>query len=202
MPFLTVPLLMQAVPNLPQKRAEEVLPHLERAIVEAGATTKARAAAFIAQVGHESGSFRYNEELASGDAYEGRKDLGNTQPGDGRRFKGRGYIQVTGRENYTKAGQALGLPLVQQPELAALPENAARIAAWYWRTRGLNELADAGKFDAITKRINGGFNGKADRDTRFAKALAVVGENAGSLGLGTVLLAGLGFFLWRRYRRW
>lgn len=167
--------LVQMSPGLSLEKAREVAPHLNNAMREAGINTPARQAAFIAQLGHESGNFRYSEEIASGRAYEGRRDLGNTQPGDGERFKGRGYIQLTGRANYAAAGRALGLDLVNNPELAARPENAARIAAWYWNSRGLNARADAGDFDGITRAINGGYNGKADRDQRYRAALAAIG---------------------------
>lgn len=122
-----------------------------------------REAMFIAQVAHESGSFRYVRELASGEAYEGRKDLGNTEEGDGMKYKGRGLIQITGRANYQRYGEMLGLPLIESPELLEEPKNAARSAAAFWATHGLNELADKGDFLAITKRINGGTNGYQDR---------------------------------------
>ncbi len=171
--------LKTIVPGLSDQKAAEVAPHLNRAMAEAGIDSPARKSAFIAQLAHESGGFKYNEEIASGRAYEGRRDLGNTQPGDGERFKGRGYIQLTGRANYAAAGKALGLDLIKNPELASRPENAARVAAWYWNTRGLNGLADKGNFDGITKRINGGYNGKADRDQYHARALQVLKDNVG-----------------------
>ncbi|MFZ9839994.1 MAG: glycoside hydrolase family 19 protein [Opitutaceae bacterium] len=171
--------IQQIVPGISAAKAAEVAPHLNRAMAEGGMDNPARKAAFIAQVAHESGGFRYNEEIASGRAYEGRSDLGNTQPGDGERFKGRGYIQLTGRANYAAAGKALGLDLVNQPELAARPENAARVAAWYWNSRGLNSLADRGDFDGITRRINGGYNGKADRDQYHARAQGVLQNSHG-----------------------
>jgi predicted chitinase len=171
--------LQAIVPSLSAGKAAEVAPHLNRAMAEAGIDSPARKAAFIAQVAHESGGFQFNEEIASGRDYEGRRDLGNTQPGDGERFKGRGYIQLTGRANYAAAGKALGLDLVNHPELAARPENAARVAAWYWNSRGLNGLADRGDFDGITRRINGGFNGKADRDQYFGRAQRILKESVG-----------------------
>lgn len=172
--------LVQSCPGLSLEKAREVAPHLNQAMQEAGINTPARQAAFIAQLAHESGNFKYSEEIASGRAYEGRRDLGNTQPGDGERFKGRGYIQLTGRANYAAAGKSLGLDLVNHPELAARPENAARIAAWYWNSRGLNAKADAGDFDGITRSINGGYNGKADRDRRYEVALATLGRDGNS----------------------
>ncbi len=170
--------------NISAEKAREVAPHLNVAMAEANINTPQRKSAFIAQMMHESGGFRYNEEIASGAAYEGRRDLGNTQPGDGRRFKGRGYIQLTGRANYEAAGRALGLDLVNNPELAARPENASRVAAWYWNSRGLNSLADQGNFDGITRRINGGYNGKADRDRIFAAASDVLRDSHGAPSTG------------------
>ena len=118
---------------------------------------------FLAQVAHESGGFRYVCELASGEDYEGRADLGNTEPGDGVRFRGRGLIQITGRANYRDCGNALGVDLLGQPELLERPVLAARSAGWFWISRNLNELADRGDVRAITKRINGGLNGYQDR---------------------------------------
>ena len=163
------------MPSLPSTRAADVLPFLLAALDEAEINTPVRAAAFLAQLGHESCDLRYFEELATGAAYEGRKDLGNTQPGDGIRYKGRGPIQLTGRSNYRAASLALGLDLEGNPSQAAAVDVGFRTAAWFWRTHGLNEMADAGGFDAITKRINGGFNGKPDRDARFARCKAALG---------------------------
>lgn len=163
--------LQKIVPGLTAERAAEVAPHLNRAMAEAGIDNPQRKAAFVAQLAHESGGFKYMEEIASGRAYEGRRDLGNTQPGDGERFKGRGFIQVTGRANYAAASKALGEDFVNHPERAGTLENAARVAAWYWNSRGLNEKADRGDFDGITKSINGGYNGKADRDHYYSRAL-------------------------------
>jgi putative chitinase len=137
--------------------------------------TPLRQACFLAQIGHESGSLRYVRELASGEAYEGRKDLGNTQPGDGVLFKGRGLIQITGRTNYQTCGTALGLNLVANPPLLEQPENAAKSAGWFWGTHNLNALADQGNFKLITRRINGGYNGFADRVTFYVEARKVLG---------------------------
>jgi predicted chitinase len=138
-------------------------PLAEAAMVEFSITSQARAEMFLAQVLHESGALAFFEEIASGAAYEGRTDLGNTHPGDGRRYKGRGPIQLTGRANYRWAGGRLGLDLEGQPQLAARHDVGWRIAGLYWKSHGLNELADRGDFLAITKRINGGTNGLASR---------------------------------------
>lgn len=129
---------------------------------------------FLAQIGHESGELRYVRELASGSNYEGRKDLGNTQPGDGVRYKGRGLIQITGRRNYALCGLGLDLPLLENPELLEVPENAAMSAGWFWHNNNLNALADLNLFDKITRRINGGNNGEADRKRIYGLAFNVI----------------------------
>ena len=129
--------------------------------------TLLRQAPFLAQLGHESGELRYTEELASGDAYEGRRDLGNTIPGDGPRFKGRGLIQLTGRANYQAYGDAIGRNLVDgdNPNLLATdPDLAVDVACWFWQTHGLGGLADRDDVIGITKKINGGLNGLPDRE--------------------------------------
>lgn len=148
-------------------RAREWLPHIEAAMAEFDINTPARQAAFLAQIGHESGGLHWSIEIwgptEAQCRYEGRRDLGNTQPGDGFRFRGRGLIQTTGRHNYIATGEALGFDFVSNPEVLSQPEHAARSAGWYWRSRGCNELADVGDFRRITIRINGGTNGFDDR---------------------------------------
>ena len=137
-----------------------------------------RAAAFIAQIGHESGQLKYVKEIwgptAAQSRYEGRADLGNTQSGDGSKYRGRGLIQITGRANYKACGDALGLDLINQPQLLEKPQHACMSAAWFWATKGLSTLADEGKFETITRRINGGVNGLADRQMLYARALKVL----------------------------
>jgi putative chitinase len=149
---------------------------LTEAMTEFGIDTPARQAAFLAQVAHESGSLRYVRELASGRAYEGRVDLGNTQPGDGVRFKGRGLIQITGRANYRACSLALfgDARLLDRPEILEQAVPACRSAAWFWSSRGLNALADTGNFRAITRAINGGYNGMPDRLAHYARAKVVL----------------------------
>lgn len=166
--------LRRIMPSLPESKARSYLPHLNRAMAEAKINTPKRQAAFLAQLAHESAQLRYFEEIASGAAYEGRRDLGNTQPGDGRRFKGRGPIQLTGRSNYRSAGRALGINLEGNPTRAADPDVGFRVAAWYWSTRNLNTYADAGNFSAITYRINGGYNGASDRLAYYRTALSAL----------------------------
>jgi putative chitinase len=131
-----------------------------------------RLAHFMAQLVHESGSFRYMEEIASGQAYEGRADLGNTEPGDGKRFKGRGPIQITGRANYRTFGRKIGIDIERHPEIAAIPSIGLHLALEYWKDRKLNERADADDVVGITKRINGGTNGIEDRKAHLAKIRA------------------------------
>jgi predicted chitinase len=141
---------------------------------DAEITPGLREAHAMAQFLHESGGFQFKRELASGQAMNGRADLGNTQPGDGPRFKGRGWIQITGRFNYRKFGRILGLPLEQQPELAETDENAAKIACAFWTDTGLNRFADRDDIMTITRRINGGLNGLADRRSRLQLAKRVL----------------------------
>lgn len=136
--------------------------------------TPQRIRMFLAQIGHESAQFRYLEELASGEAYENRKDLGNTSPGDGVRYKGRGVIQITGKSNYALAALALDLPLLEHPELLAQLPHALESAGWFWSNGNLNSLCDLGLFERLTKRINGGLNGYADRYKLYQRAFDVI----------------------------
>lgn len=125
---------------------------------------------FLAQVAHESDHFKTTREYASGKAYEGRKDLGNTQKGDGERYRGRGLIQLTGRANYTAASKALAIPYVDNPVLVEAFPAAALVSGWFWQSRGLNELSDKDDVHAVTRRVNGGLNGIASRIALLAKA--------------------------------
>jgi putative chitinase len=141
-------------------------------------TTPLRMAHFVSQLAHETASFLYVEEIADGSAYEGRRDLGNDQPGDGRRFKGRGLIQLTGRANYTQYSQECGIDCVGNPDIVATdPFVGVDVACWYWSKRKINRLADADDVKAVTKAINGGYNGLDDRIEYLARAKAVLGLN-------------------------
>lgn len=173
MSAVTLAQLLAILPNA-RPRAGTFLAPLNAAMVEFGITTPARQASFLSQVGHESSSLVYVRELASGQAYEGRADLGNTQRGDGVRFKGRGLLQVTGRANYAACGKALGLDLLDKPELLEQTVNACRSAGWFWQSNGLNALADAGDQVKVTRRVNGGTNGLAERMALFAVAKRVL----------------------------
>lgn len=170
--------ILQASTGCTAAAAAKWLPAIQAACDKYQINSRLRVAAFLAQIGHESGHLVYVREIwgptAQQRGYEGRKDLGNTQSGDGFLFRGRGLIQITGRANYAAMGQALGLPLLAHPELLEQPANAAMSAGRFWSSHGLNPLADAGDFLTITRRINGGTNGLADRQALYAAALKAI----------------------------
>lgn len=147
---------------------------LNAAMDEFEINTPQRIAAFLGQILHETNQFLWMTELASGKEYEGRKSLGNTQPGDGSRYKGRGAIQLTGRANYKACGTALGIDLLSKPELAATPDLAFRVAGWFWKKNKINDIADQSDWEAVTKKVNGGTNGWANRLLYTQKALGVL----------------------------
>lgn len=169
--------LLQILPNA-RPVAGVFVPVLNTAMERYQIVGRKRVAAFIAQLGHESGQLRYVREIwgptLAQAKYEGRADLGNTQPGDGSKYRGRGLIQITGRANYAACGETLGLDLITQPELLELPQYAAMSAAWFWKQNGLNDLADRDQFNTITRRINGGLNGLQDRLEIWSRARAVL----------------------------
>lgn len=166
--------LRQIMPNA-GNRAERYADHLNAVMDRYEINTPERQAMFLAQIAHESGSLRYTQEIASGEAYEGRADLGNTEEGDGMRFKGHGFIQLTGRANHQKYADYKGMSLDEVLDYLQTDEGAADVAGWFWFTKGLNEIADRGDFKLITKRINGGYNGWADRVAFYERAQAVLG---------------------------
>lgn len=129
-------------------------------------------AAFLAQCSHESGGFRYLSEIwgptLAQQRYEGRRDLGNTEKGDGYRYRGRGFIGLTGRFNYRRAGKDLGLPLEQKPDLVESPQIAAKTAVWYWKNDVSPKITNWDDIRAITRIVNGGYNGYQDRLARYA----------------------------------
>jgi len=169
--------------TLSPERAAEVAPFVSEAMQIAGIDTVNDKAAFVAQLMHESAAFRYNEEIHDGSNYEGRRDLGNTQPGDGRRFKGRGFIQLTGRANYEAASRDLGIDFVNNPDLAANDANAAKVAAWYWQQRNISVYGDAGDIVKVSKLVNGGTNGLEQRKELFYAGVEIF-ENAPLADLG------------------
>ena len=169
--------------TLPLARYEAMLPAWNAALAQAGCTTVNRVAMWCAQVGHESVGLRYMSEIASGAAYEGRKDLGNTQPGDGKRFKGHGPIQITGRANHLAVSKwAYGHGYVPSPTYFI--DHPADLGSdrygflgvvWYWTVAraAMNSYADAGNILAATKAVNGGTNGLADRTARWNRCRAM-----------------------------
>ena len=184
--MLTSEQLHAIMPRLPAPKNAELFPLLVAAMTEFAIEAPARMAAFLAQLAHESAQLRFMQEIWGPTPAQRRyeppgtlaADLGNTEAGDGQRFKGRGPIQITGRANYRRFGDFLGIDLVSDPARAALPDLAFRIAGLFWSKKGLNELADratADTFREITKRINGGFNGLADRQQFYAVARTVLG---------------------------
>lgn len=162
--------LRAVCPNLSEHDAMTLAIDLAPAFHEFGITSQKRAAAAVAEMAEETDGFRTRTEYASGAEYEGREDLGNTHPGDGKRFKGRADIMITGRANYATCGKALGLDLVNHPDLLAHPSVAARASCWWWKTHGCNQLADRGDFVALTRVINGGTNGLESREAYWARA--------------------------------
>ena len=180
--MLTETQLSQIMRNAAPAKRQSFLTPLNDAMQEHGITSLLRTAAFIAQLAHESGEFRFMEELwgptAAQKRYEPPSDLakrlGNSQAGDGKRFKGRGPIQITGRFNYKKYGDLLVIDLVAGPDRAATPEIGFATAGLFWQRNGLNELADAGNFKEITRRINGGQNGAAERERFYEIAKQVL----------------------------
>ena len=167
---------LQAIMSCSESRANAFCEPLNNAMEQYAINTLLRESAFLAQVGHESGRLVYVQEIASGKAYEGRKDLGNTKVGDGVKFKGRGLIQLTGSTNYKQWGADLKLDLLTHPELLETPINACLSAAWFWDKRHLNPLADQQLFSQITKVINGGLNGQLDRQLLYNKAKLILSD--------------------------
>lgn len=173
--------ILAAATGLSAARAAEILPAVSDGLKASQCTNVNRIAMWLAQVGHESAGFNATEEYASGAAYEGRADLGNTQPGDGVRFKGRSWIQITGRNNYAAFSRwCSGKGLVPSPtEFVDNPNRLAELrwagigAAWYWTVArsDINALSDRQDLETVTRRINGGTNGLADRRDRYNRAL-------------------------------
>eukprot|EP00163_Fabomonas_tropica_P029667 TRINITY_DN643_c1_g1_i2.p1 TRINITY_DN643_c1_g1~~TRINITY_DN643_c1_g1_i2.p1 ORF type:complete len:868 (+),score=229.84 TRINITY_DN643_c1_g1_i2:250-2604(+) len=180
--LLSIAQLKCAMPSITESRLARYIDPLNIALYEGQITSPLRIAAFLAQIAHESGELRWWSELGSCDYLEGRRDLGNVNPGDGCKYKGRGPLQLTGRSNYASAerdlnaaGKGPQVDLVNNPEQVAQPDAGFRTAVWFWGKRRLNSYADQGNFDAITYRVNGGYNGKASRDRYYTLALGCLG---------------------------
>jgi putative chitinase len=174
--MITKEILKQIAPTANTKVITDLEKYFDKWLSKSSINTQLRVCHFLAQCGHESDHFKTLEEYASGAAYEGRKDLGNTQPGDGKRFKGRGIIQLTGRANYTECSRDLGIDLVNNPEIGEDPEVSVRTAIWFWEKRNINRFADKDDVFGVSKTINGinrktGLpNGYEDRKDKLARA--------------------------------
>lgn len=171
---LTKEILKTLCPQGKDTIIDGVVTYFNKYAEDYGVTSPLRMAHFFAQAAHEADNFKTLEEYASGAAYEGRKDLGNIHKGDGRRYKGRGMFQLTGRANYKEYGDKLGIDLINNPELAATAEVSVRTALEYWKKKNLNTYADKNDIMTITKRINGGRNGLADRQYKLKKAKELI----------------------------
>lgn len=134
-------LLKKLFPSSTDENRNKYAQYFNKYMAEYGIQSDRQIAAFLAQIGHESAHLTYSKEIASGKAYELRKDLGNIYPGDGVKYKGRGLIQITGRSNYERAAKALGIDCVNHPELLEQPEWAVKSACWWWENAGLNTIA-------------------------------------------------------------
>ena len=171
---ITKEMLRKLSPTAKEDIIAHLAEHLDDQLAKYNINTYLRICHFLAQTAHESAGFRTLEEFASGAAYEGRKDLGNVNPGDGKRYKGRGMIQLTGRANYRVFGQKIGIPLEDKPELAMDPLVSIKTACEYWNSRNLSAYADLDDVLTITKRINGGTNGLEDRKKYLSKAKTII----------------------------
>lgn len=170
--------LSYIVPTLKEPKLSLYFQYLTDTMDKYAINTASQKAMFLAQIMHESAGCYYTKELASGAAYEGRKDLGNVKPGDGVRYKGRGLVQITGRSNYEQISKAFGMDFINKPELLETPEWATKSAGWFWNSRNLNALAvnnTEAAFLAVTKKINGGTNGLEDRKNYWTRAKKTLG---------------------------
>lgn len=179
--IVTKAILMGICPATNRATLAKYVEPLNRFMPYYGIISSPRAMHFLAQVAHESACFQFVREIASGVSYDTgnlAKRLGNTleKDGDGQKYKGRGLIQITGRSNYEKCSIALfgDKRLLDNPALLELPEYAVKSAAWFWQSHGLNALADADNIKAITKTINGGYNGLESRIALYEKAKGVI----------------------------
>lgn len=177
--------LLDAVPGLYKARLDEFVASFNMFHAYFGLNTRDRIIHYLAQVFHESGSLRYVEELSSGAQYEGRKDLGNTQKGDGKRFKGRGFIQLTGRKNYQDFynDEWCSDNVVAYPNLVSNFPLNQMVSMWFWDRNNLNDLADLDNgtngediVKKITRKVNGGYNGLDERVKFYQKFKKIIKE--------------------------
>ena len=178
--LITAKQLKGIMPHAADEHIRTYLPYLNETMQRFDIDTAIRQCHFLAQIAVESGSLSYVRELASGEAYEGRQDLGNVQPGDGVKFKGRGLIQLTGRENYQRfqdwlvLNYAKEIDIMTYPELLESPELAVMVAGWYWDVRNVNAMADLDNVVSVTRKINGGRNGLLQRVDFLNKAKLIL----------------------------
>jgi len=170
-----VKLLHAVAPDGAAKIVADFAASMPEVVAHAELTSPARLALFLAEVGEESAGFKAVVEYGTGREYEGRRDLGNTHPGDGPRYKGRSPIMLTGRANYADYGQKLGVDLINHPEKAAEFPLAGLIAAEFWKRKKLNRFADDHDIFDATKIINGGENGLSTRKLYYARARRTLG---------------------------
>jgi len=161
--MITTAIIKKICPYAKLVNINNFVPYLNELMPKYEIDTVIRIRHFISQLAHESGSFNYVEEIASGKAYEFRKSLGNINEGDGVKFKGRGLIQITGRNNYKKLSEDIGVDFISNPELLKTPKYAVESACWYWKKANLNSSADIDDIKGVTKKINGGYNGLQNR---------------------------------------
>ena len=165
---------MQQMNSIGWKLSEKELTELNNCLSKYEITTKNRLCHFISQISHESCCGKYKEELADGSAYEGRIDLGNTSAGDGKKYKGAGYIQLTGRNNYYKFSMDMNDPKIMDGVTYVAANYPASSAGYWWFSNSMNHLCDSGyTVEQITKRVNGGYNGLADRKKYYEKCQKV-----------------------------
>jgi putative chitinase len=172
--MLTKDIIKKLAPTSKDEIITSLVEYLNKHMPKYDVDNYLRVCHFLAQAAHEAAAFRTLEEYASGEAYEGRKDLGNTRKGDGVRYKGRGIFQLTGRANYRDIGKKIGMDLENNPELAESPEVSVLTALEYWRSRNLNPLADKDDVEGITRKINGGLNGFEDRKKYLSKIKGIL----------------------------
>lgn len=169
----------EPVPFRPLGKKPELETYIKR-VAESSGIRGPELAQFLAQIKHETWDFTRLSEVPKGPSYFAKKYdpkyapriakiLGNLKIGDGAKFRGRGFIQLTGRDNYTRAQKALGLPLLEKPDLAATPEIAAKIAVWFWNTRVRPSISDFSDTQSVTRKINPGLKGLENRHENFIK---------------------------------
>lgn len=172
--LITSAQIKHIMPNASAGNIAKYLPHINTTMDRYKINTKQRQASFLGRMTIESGSLMYVREIASGRAYEGRKDLGNTTPGDGVMYKGRGLMQITGRFNYAAVSKAFNYDFIKYPTKLEEPLYAALAAGWFWDINKINAIADTEDIKAVVKKVNGGYNGLQETIDAYTRALEVL----------------------------